>query len=126
MKVGSNVIIADDLFHLKLFVKDYEEGKSTSNKIFEVRDDDCEYRFTVGNGFCDHYALAYLISEPEEKKLKWADLKLGDVIRQKENTISYLVTGIDTSPSTNKHIFANSIWCLDSELEDWQKVEDKE
>ena len=125
LKVGSKVIVADNSCTLKgrvenLKTKEDEERLITT--IRQIKDDHYTQRFVDEDNV--HWNLAYLISEPEEKKLKWTDLKLGDVIRQKEGTISYLITGIDTNPSENKHIFTDGIWCLDYELEkDWIKVE---
>ncbi len=120
VKIGSTVYLDNNLAGLKEQV--INEPKDNMHKIKTIRSANEEYRF------CDESncisPLAYLISEPEEKKLKWTDLKIGDVIRQKEGTISYLVTGIDTSPSTNKHIFTDGIWVSDEELTDWEKVEE--
>lgn len=66
----------------------------------------------------------YLISEPEEKKLKWTDLKLGDVIKQKYSTISYLVTGIDSEGGSGSHILVGKTWIEDASLCNWIKVEE--
>lgn len=63
--------------------------------------------------------------EPSEKKLKWTDLKIKDVIRKKyENGYrSALVTRIDTY-TTDKHIGISGEWLSDTELaEDWEKVD---
>jgi hypothetical protein len=80
--------------------------------------DSCSERFKVDNN-C--YALAYLVSEPEEKKLVWTDLKIGDVIRN--GVFTHLVTGIHNFEQTNKHIFVSGNWITDEELEEWEKVE---
>ena len=118
LKVGSKVILSDVLAHLKGYIFNNVKAET----LMQVKGEECQDRFVGELG--DTYSLAYLISEPEEKKLKWTDLKLGDVIRQKEGTISLLVTGIDVDPSTNVHIFTRDIWVLDSELENWEKVEE--
>ena len=68
LKIGSEVIVADNLGHLKSFVKDDCEIK----KLVYIRNDSTLYRFHVLE---NDYALAYLVSEPEEKKLKWTDLE---------------------------------------------------
>lgn len=116
VKVGSKVICSDTLYDLKNKVEsgdiDYQ------HQLSSVEEEARQNRFNVSDVM---FNLCYLVSEPEEKKLKWTDLKLGDVIKQ--GTISYVVTGIDTDPSTNKHIHTDGIWCLDSELEKWEKVE---
>ncbi len=63
------------------------------------------------------------MSEPEEKKLKWTDLKIGDVIRSKVSGVELLVTGIDRRDSP-KHVRLDD-WISDSELKSyWEKVEE--
>lgn len=120
LKVGSIVYVANSLAGLKETV--INESILLKHKIQAIRSENERTRFYVEDD--TDWFLAYLISEPEENKLKWTDLKIGDVIRQKEGTISLLVTGIDVEPSTNVHIFARDIWVLDSELENWEKVEE--
>lgn len=122
LKVGSKVIVANNIDSLKCKVQRTILNECDIMKVKNILDESNERRFQLT---CKGtYPLAYLVSEPEEKKLKWTDLKIGDVIREKEeDMLSYLVTGIDTDPSTNKHIFAKNIWVLDSQLEDWEKVE---
>ena len=123
LKVGSKVLVADDLRSLKLFVEGYKEGNATS-VLVGIHDDRHEFRFRVGEDTTDNFALAYLISEPEEKKLKWTDLKFGDVITDGRTSIEYLVTAIDKSESCSSHIFVQDYWIDDKELEDyWKKVE---
>lgn len=60
-------------------------------------------------------------SELKEKKLKWTDLKIGNIIRC--NEISYIITGIDTKNDTDTHVHFGGRWRCDFELEDWEKVE---
>lgn len=119
LKIGSKVVCANTIKDLK--------RKVTENEITEIKDikDDCyENRFSAW--FDDDllgYALAYLVSEPEEKKLKWTDLKIGDVIRSKEaNTITRMVTGIDTAEN-HEHIEIGGYWLKDSDIDKWEKVE---
>ena len=121
LKPGSKVICAFSISDLK---KRVDEEAERITEVYQILNEDVEQRIRVYHGE-DYlnYPLAYFVSEPEEKKLKWTDLKIGDVIRQKEGTLSYLVTGIDTEPSAVQHIFVRGIWILDSELEDWEKVE---
>ena len=125
LKVGSKVIVADSLCTLKarvehLKTKDDEENLITT--ITEIRDEYYEQRF-VDKGH-DYWNLAYFVAEPKEKKLKWTDLKLGNVIRKKyENGYrSAMVIRIDTY-STPKHIGLGDDWLSDNELEEWEKVE---
>ena len=64
--------------------------------------------------------------EPEEKKLKWTDLKIGDVIKHKTGLILEMITGIDTDGTVgvSKHICASNYWITDEDLADfWEKVE---
>jgi hypothetical protein len=112
LKVGSKVICADNLYALKFCVE--EEIYMTTIK--EVMSEDCMLRFRTKEG---EYALAYLISESEEKKLKVSDLKLGDIVRHKSGSLEYLVTGIDHS---GNEVFLDG-WIGESELKNWDKVE---
>ena len=85
----------------------------------EIRPDYCSARFKTMS--CLAYNLCYLIEEPEEKKLKWTDLKVGDVIRRKETGITRMVTGIDTSKGT--FYIEAGFCCIDyDKLGEWEKV----
>ena len=124
LKEGSIVVVANDLstLHDKVYIKQYYElfriwGTSSTNR-FEV--------FTIDGEKTERYNLCYLISEPKEKKLKWTDLKIGDIIRCKTET--RMVTGIDTSNEPDEegdvcHICAGGWWSTDKELEEFEKVE---
>lgn len=59
--------------------------------------------------------------KPEEKKLKWTDLKIGDIICS--GKMSYMITGIDAKNVTESHIHFAGKWRGDFELEGWEKVE---
>lgn len=59
--------------------------------------------------------------EPSEKKLKWTELRVGDVIREKSSLKQCMVTEIDISNNEGLHIFANN-WFTREELEKWEKV----
>lgn len=67
----------------------------------------------------------YLI--PAEDFLKWTDLKIGDCIRksQKLKDTIYMVTGIDCSKDTERHILAGNTWLFDEEIEHCVKVEEE-
>lgn len=114
LKIGSKVVCANTIKDLK--------RKVAENEIIGINGikDDCyENRFNAW--FDDDYALAYLVSEPEEKKLKWTDLKIGDVIRNKELPfIKHLITGIDEGAG---QVFFCDSWTKSDELEEWEKVE---
>lgn len=60
LKVGSKVIVADDLFRLKEDLSDYRLLKI----IERVKSENCEHRFLCDDGFT--YRLAYLVEEPKE------------------------------------------------------------
>lgn len=115
LKVGSKVIVADNITHLKWFVRD-----DIIHTLEKIRGENCCYRFIANSGV--EYALAYLVEEPEEKKLKWTDLKIGDVIT-KEGMFA-MVTQIDRNDQGHLHIYAGVFWISDSALRDWEKVEE--
>lgn len=116
LKVGSKVIVANDLAHLRVFVHD-----NVSCVLEKVLDEEITCRFVANEGA--PYSLAYLVSEPEEKKLEWTDLKVGDVIRTKDGKNIRMVTGIDNTEG-NRHI-CTTYWLSDKELEEWEKVEER-
>lgn len=111
LKIGSKVIVADTIDDLKQCVEhDYETGIITDIMPGYYSD-----RFNIENR---NYNLAYLISEP---KLKWTDLKIGDVVCCGRK--SCMITCIDTDDDTRFHICFNDEWYSDGELEEWEKVE---
>jgi hypothetical protein len=114
LKVGSKVVCDDNLYALKFCVE--EETDMTTIK--EVLPEGYMLRFRTGDGSV--HALAYLVSEPEEKKLKVSDLKLGDIVRHKSGNLEYLVTGIDHSEN---EVFFGDDWSDDTDLINWEKVE---
>lgn len=116
LEIGSKVAVANDLAHLKVFVRD--DFTCTLEKVL---DEESTCRFVANEGA--PYSLAYLVSEPEEKKLEWIDLKVGDVIRHKESKVEYLITGIDKRNKGGHCYFADA-WYSDSYLEEYEKVED--
>lgn len=120
LKVGSKVICAFSVSSLKERVEKDEgitEVRSIYPEIYEHR-----IYVDFDDGYFS-YPLAYLISEPEEKKLKWTDLKLGDVIKQKDGAISYLIIGVDPKGGDNSHILVDKTWIDDDCLCYWEKVE---
>ena len=118
LKIGSKVVVADTLRDLKERV----EGGYVQT-LTNIRDDDCINRFEVDSSSI--YSIAYLISEPEpeEKKLKWTDLKVGDVVRDKKSGIELLITGIDRRECEIQHIRIGYSWISNESLEEWEKVE---
>ena len=119
VKVGSKVICGDNITLLKKRIK---AGDAHIHELTAILEENLATRFRV-KGFGD-YALCYLVSEPEEKKLKWTDLKMGDILQiKKTSSIKYMITGIDAEGSES-HIFIAGSWLLDKELELWEKVEE--
>lgn len=117
LKVGSKAICADYLQNLK---ENVELGINVYT-ITRIMDEHCISRFERSDD--TRWNLAYLISEPEEKVLKWTDLKVGDVIRHKESGVEYMITGMDKRNKSGHCYFAEA-WFSDSFLEEYEKVED--
>lgn len=115
LKVGSRVFAADCLSTLKRYVEN-DDGIVTLER---VNDETHLSRFFDGES---SWCLVYLVSEPEEKKLLWTDLKVGDVITNGRHT--NMVTEIDKECEYNMHIYAGTRWLKDDELPEWEKVED--
>lgn len=115
LKIGSKIIFADNLLGLKQNVK-----RNNITILSEIRDESNLSRFKVEDGRT--WNLAYLVEEPEEKKLKWTDLKVGDVITNGKRTAMIIM--IDESCSDNAHIYAGNMWFTNNELTEWEKVED--
>ena len=114
LKVGSTVVVANDLSSLKTKV----QSGSYSATLLKIWGTSSTNRFEV-TSMNDRYNLCYLISEPEEKKLKWTDLKIGDIITN--GNLTAMITEIDKE--YHIHICAGHKWYSDEELEDWEKVE---
>lgn len=122
LKVGSKVIIANTLEDLKNKVKmgGYEI------KLVCIRPEDtmCRFEIECSKGLLQ-FALAYLVKESEEKKLKCADLKIGDIITN--GNIDCMVVTIDKSSHSVYNICVIGIkgekWLSDDELKTWEKVE---
>ena len=123
LKVGSKIIVANTIGNLSELVEQNMAELSDLTRIDNVYSDK---RFIVNEDTdrINAFAFAYLVSEPEEKKLKWTDLKLGDVIRRKDGSREGLVTIIDKDENTTMHIHVGTPWISDKDLEDWEKVED--
>ena len=119
VKAGSKVYLHNCISGLKELV--INESKVCLQILKDVESENESERF-LGQIGC--YSLCYLIEKPEEKKLKWTDLKIGDIIRKKyeDGYRSATVIRIDTY-STEKHIGLGGEWLTDDALEDWEKVE---
>ena len=110
LKIGSKVIVANNLKDLK----DYIVRDCTASTLRNIRPEDETYRFSTDSSA---YALAYLIEAPA--KLKWTDLKVGDIIRRGYGT--RMVVGIDAD-SSDMHIYSGTAWLDDEELEEWEVI----
>lgn len=121
LKVGSKVICADDLADLKIKV----ETDSCEKELSSIEAEESQYRFKVNGttSYTTSYALAYLVSEPE--KLKWTDLKIGDVIRSKDGNSMTMITRIDKEDPSGyeRHVYDGFEWYDDEKLAEWEKVE---
>ena len=113
LKVGDKVIVADNLEQLRNKVQSGAEP----HKLVAVLEDNCEYRFSIGQ---EPYALAYLVKP--RCKLHWTDLKPGDSICKED--VTYMVTVVDSYEDAYRHIYAGDIWLSNDELEEWEKVND--
>jgi hypothetical protein len=114
LKIGSKVIVADNLSDLKRYVE-REENYCT---LTSICNEEYTCRFELSSG--SRYSLAYLV---EEKKLKWSDLKIGDIVRSKNGQYIRMVTGFD---SGYEGVEVGLSWISQSELEeDWEKVENE-
>ncbi len=114
LKIGSRVILADTLKFLKQSVENDDDIRTLTC----IGDEDHEERFFSN---LSTWHLAYLVSEPEEKKLVWTDLRIGDVVKCKFSNVRHLVTGIHED---EKCVFFGGEWTRDKELSEWEKVED--
>ena len=110
LKVGSKVIVADNLEELRAKV----ELDAKSEVLLGIEPDNRLYRFRTQYA---RDALAYLVEAPEP--LKWTDLKVGDIVK-KDHVIA-MVTLIDDDHDIHVHI--NSCPMSDAGLKRWQKVE---
>lgn len=116
LKVGSKVICATCLANLKEYVADYfNEGVDNTCIITSILDETYRDRFQTD---INNSPFVYLVSEPEEKKLKWTDLKVGDIVQCGDNVS--MITTINSNSSTSIHIYAYD-WISDKELESYKK-----
>lgn len=119
LKVGSKVILGDNLSE----VKEHVEQDYAADRLVEVKSEGYAARFYDGYAL---WNIAYLVSEPEEKHLKWTDLKVGDIITNGE--VIAMVTQIDklTDAIGESHVLIGDSWLSDAALakENWKKVED--
>ena len=120
LKIGSKVITSATMSGLKDMVE--HDSPLYLGVLSKVKDERNSARFVVDD---ISYELAYLISSPGEKKLRWTDLKIGDVVEGKYNKgLTFMVTGIDANTVDNEtHIMLGGDWISDEDLEKYEKVE---
>lgn len=112
LKIGSRLIVADNLLDLKGRV----EINYPAVTLRGIRPEYKECRFATDD---DAYMFAYLVAEPS--RLAWTDLKVGDIIVR--DNIIIMVTRIDLQGTADRHIFAG-MWIEDDELKEWRKQDD--
>ena len=116
LKVGSKVVVADNMKSLRTRV---ESAECFWVRLDGIRNEDEMCRFVTDS---NSWMLCYLISEPEKKKLKWTDLKVGDIISN--GRYMSQVLAIDFSEKTGCcHVSVPFTWLSDKELEGWEKIE---
>ena len=108
---GDKVIVADNLKNLKNLVEK-NEGIST---IVSINDEAYSCRFIVSLYDGVSFALAYLVD-----KADWHTYHIGDIIRNKRNGYTGMVTGIDANESEKTHVYAFAGWIADEELNEWE------
>ncbi len=127
LKVGSKVIVANNLATLKALVEDFREEYSDESldTVVCIPASTEQNRFRISTGCSGEwraYSLAYLVLAPEEKLLKWTDLKIGDVIRLIGSNRKVQVIGTNED-GEDYHIYVCGEWMSDVELAEWEKVE---
>ena len=113
------VICADTMEDLKFNVSADVKYSFEPKTVQDIFDEGKERRFQV-NGLS--WALVYFVSEPEEKVLKWTDLKIGDVIKNKQESEYRMVVGLSPNHES-EHVMVGDGWMTDEFLESWEKVE---
>lgn len=99
----------------------YEEGKQIQYKAKDTGRW-CDWEDSLSKcTFVDN--VEYRV-KPEESKLKWTDLSIGDIIERIGGpTRKAMVTEIDKSSEENDmHVYAGCVWFTDEQLKNWRKV----
>ena len=121
LKVGSKVIVADNIANLKERVAEYDEDRHAT-KIISIDDEHSQLRFETdgtGNYVGTHWELAYLVSEPSP--LRCADLKIGDVVS--DGFTDFMVIGVDRYD--NEVFLPRLEWVSDIDLTKYPKKVDE-
>ena len=124
LKVGSKVIVADNLASLKRRVAIYYNDRNDEfvTTIESIAIEACEQRFkisdsnVIGNSY---WQLAYLMSEPES--INCEDLKIGDIITNGE--IDLMVLGIRRNVNNVAVYLPDHGWCGSAFLKNFYKRE---
>ena len=105
---------------------DWYEARKQFADVIAAWEDGKTIQFNSGYGWedCCNNKPAWDVTSKyriKPESLKWTDLKIGDIIRNGEDT--FMITGIDTDGVYDCHILAGDRWLKDTELESWEKVE---
>lgn len=128
LKIGSKVIVANNLGSLKARVDEYyDNGDDTYIRtIKSIEIEDCEKRFevsTIVGGYSTVYCgLVYLISEAEP--IKCEDLKIGDILSFDE-TEEFMVLGIRRLEHGTLVYLPGYGWATNENLTNFYKKEQK-
>ena len=106
---------------------DWYEARKQFTDIIAAWEDGKTIQYNSGYGWedCCNNRPAWDITSQyriKQEGLKWTDLKIGDIIRNGEDT--FMIIGIDTDGVYDCHILAGDRWLKDTELESWEKVEE--
>jgi hypothetical protein len=121
LKVGSKVIVSDNITSLKDRIAIYNEGSDEYvTRITNIQDEEYADRFEIeatDKYVSTHWSLAYLVSEPGA--IKFEDIKIGDVVS--DDFTDLMVLGVDR---LNNAIYLPRLeWVSDVELIRYHKKE---
>lgn len=124
LKVGSKVIVADNLAALKSRVVAYyaNDGDEYVKTISSIEMEGCEQRFkisendVIGTSF---WQLAYLIAEPDG--INCEDLEIGDILTTGKSDL--MVLGIRRDPNNVSVYLPVYGWCDSTNLRHFYKKE---
>lgn len=128
LKIGSKVIVADNLASIKKKVAAYNGNDKCLIKIEKIMPEQYESRFSIhGEFFTDVcWSLAYLVAEPESKPnhIKCEELKIGDIIS--DGDLDYMVLGVHRSNGIVSDVFLPCIgWRDNANLKNFHKKEEQ-
>ena len=124
LKVGSKVIVADNLASLKRRVAVYYNDKDDEyvTTIESIEMEACEQRFKISDSNVigtSYWQLAYLISEPGS--INCEALKIGDIITNGETDL--MILGIRRNANNVAVYLPDHGWCGSAFLKNFYKKE---